>query len=678
MLDSCSRIRRRHTTINLARWLPALALLFFVSPLPASADSAPDWLRAAAQDKLPDYPDNPVAVLLFSERQTVVQPNGQIEMRVREAYRLLRPEARESYGYASVTFDGETKVTSFKAWTITSAGHEMALGEKDSIETTLSTYEVFTDIRAKVLKFSATDPGNVVGFEYTQKGRPFIFEDHWGFQSSIPTRKARLILQLPAGWEPSAFWFNYPEQKPVVSSPVNQYVWEVSDIPALDREPDMPPHTAVAGWVGLKYFPTDAAQRAKTSGSWNDIGVWFNGLAQPSRATNPAIQQKVAELTTGLSAPLPKMQALAAYVQRQIRYAEISVGIGGYQPHAAGDIFAHQYGDCKDKATLLATMLQQIGVDSYIVLVNTDRGVVRSDYPSMRFNHAILAIRVPDGVDAGGLFSTIDDPKLGTLLFFDPTNEYVPFGYLPWYLQANHALVVSPGGGELVATPLLPPSTNRLLRTAKLSLSPAGDLMGEVQELEWGSIGSTERQIFLETPANKRAELIERSLGSSMNDFNLMGASLGNLEKYDQNLTINFKFISHSYASPSGDQLLLRPRVMGDKDTYLLDLFTERKPRKYPVEFRAATRQDDLFDITLPSGYVVDGLPEPVDVKSDFATYHSETKVEGQVLHYKRTFEIQKVIVTTENLAGMRKFFQAVAGDQESTILLRKSATPNP
>jgi len=673
MQGFCFSPELRPTATKWWRWLllvPACVLI--AALLPVRADSAPDWLRAAAQEKLPAYPDNPVAVIVFSEVQTTVQDKGEIETRHRVAYRLLRPEARDGYSFAQVDFDNETKVTSFKAWTITSAGREMALSEKDALETSLSTYEVFTDDRAKLLKFSAADPGSVVGFEYTQKARPFIFEDDWQFQDVIPTRKARLILQLPPGWEYSASWFNYPEQKPQTSAS-SQYVWEVSDVPALDREAIMPPAQAIAGWVGLKYFPRDAALRAKTTGSWSDIGVFLYGLEQPSRHANPAIQQKVAELTSGVSDPLLKMQAITSYVQRQIRYAAIELGIGGYQPHLAADVFAHQYGDCKDKASLLAVMLQEIGVSSYFVVVNTDRGAVRPEYPSMRFDHAILAIRIPDGVDPASLYAAVDDPKLGRLVFFDPTNEYVPLGYLPWYLQDSYGLVVSAGDGKLLPTPLLPPSTNRLVRSAKFSLTPTGDLIGDVQETEWGDVAAGDREAFLQTPPTKRAEIFEHILGRFMNNFTLTGASLGGLEKYNDVFTVDYKFVSHGYASPSGDLLVLRPRVIGDKYTHLLDLFAERKPRKYPIQFEAATRQDDLFDITLPAGYVADGLPGPVEVSNDFATYRARVEIEGGVLHYKRTFELKKVMVSTEKLTEMRRFLETVAGDQESTVLLRRS-----
>jgi hypothetical protein len=163
------------------------------------ADTAPDWLRAAAHQNLPEYPKDTIAVVLLDEEQTTVKDNGDIETRHRRAYKLLRPEARDKYAYAFVQFNNDTKLSFFKAWTITANGQEMELKEKDAVEFSLSSFEVFSDLRGKGIKFSAADPGNIVGYEYVQKHRPFAFEDDWQFQSEIPTRRARFSLQLPVG-----------------------------------------------------------------------------------------------------------------------------------------------------------------------------------------------------------------------------------------------------------------------------------------------------------------------------------------------------------------------------------------------------------------------------------------------------------------------------------------------
>jgi transglutaminase-like putative cysteine protease len=657
----------------------SVALAFGCAAPRVCADSAPDWLRSLAHEKLPDYPDNPVAVKLLDELQTTVQANGEIDTRCRIAYKILRPEGKDEHGVATVPFDNETKISSFNAWTITADGHEYALKDKDAYELSTSTYEVYSDDKIKAQRLTDASPGNVVGYEYVQKKRPFVFEDNWWFQDPVPLHHGRLILQIPSGWEYSARWINYPEQKPQVSG--NQYIWQVDDVPAVDVEAEMPPWEAVGGRVGLKYFPTDPNLRARTTGSWNDLGVWYAGLTQSTHNPSPEITKKVAELTAGITDPLAKMQALTAYAQRAIRYAAIEFGIGGYQPHLAADIFSHQYGDCKDKATLLITMLHEIGVDAYYVVVDADRGIVRPDYPSLRFDHMIVAIKVPDNVDSHLLFAAVDDPKLGRILFFDPTNEYVPLGYLPWYLQHNHGLVVTSQGGSLIAMPLAAPITNRMIRTAKLTLSATGDLSGEINETEWGDLAFDKREMFLESPPGKRAELIEGILGQSLNNYTLTGASLGNLDKYDQSFSMTYKFVSPRYATPSGGMLFLRPRVVGDKNSYMLRLFSEQKPRKYPIQFHEATRQDDAFDITLPPGYVLDSVPPAVQADCAYGSYHSEVTVTDGVLHYKRTYELKDVEVPTEKLPEIKTFLRQIAADQEASALLRRvapAASPAP
>ena len=154
----------------------------------------------------------------------------------------------------------------------------------------------------------------------------------------------------------------------------------------------MPPWEGVAGQMIVTFFPSGTSPKDMFA-SWDGIGNWIGHLYSDRMATSDAIKEKVAALTAGKTTQLQKMQAIARFVQHDIRYVAISLGIGGIQPHFAAEVFAHKYGDCKDKATLLRTMLHEIGVDSYHFVINTDRGTVARDTPAHHaFNHAILAI----------------------------------------------------------------------------------------------------------------------------------------------------------------------------------------------------------------------------------------------------------------------------------------------
>ena len=641
-----------------------------LSPRVWAKDAAPQWLRDAANGAVPSHEEDAVAVILLDDTETTVRDNGEIQTLHRRAFRILRPEARDRFGEISVPFDSDTKISSLHAWTIAPGGQEIAVSEKDAVEHGFLDDLEYTDEKVKTLHFPEANPGSVVGYEYSQRDRPYAFEDSWDFQRSVPVKESRFDLKLPPGWEFSAKWFNHSEQAPQNPAP-NEWIWETTEVPALRSEKNMPPVQAVAGWVGIKYFPRDPALRAKSAGTWSDIGVWYNGLTLSRRDSSPAIHQKVTELTSALAEPLAKIQALGSYVQHNIHYFAVEIGIGGLQPHPAAQIFAHQFGDCKDKATLLSAMLKEIGVDSYYVAVDDFRDGVQPDYPSISFNHVILAIRLPDNINDVALYSVVHDPKLGKLLIFDPTNEYVPVGYLPYYLQSTYGLVMGPEGGALVALPVLPPATNRLMRTGQFSLTSSGVLSGAVREVRWGDPAQEGRQEYLEIQPSKRVERLESFLQQSLPNFGLRSASLGDLEKYENPLTIDYNFVSSGYARNAGDEIFFRPLVLANDDVDLIELFSQNKPRQYPVEFDAASRHYDAFDISLPAGYVVDGASAPVKISCDAAAYTSSIEVKDGVLRYTRTFEIRQVHVPAEKLSELKEFLQKVAADQQMYVALR-------
>src|SRR5258708_19934734 len=170
----------------------------------------------------------------------------------------------------------------------------------------------------------------------------------------------------------------------------------------------MPPERGVGGQMIVSFVPAGGAQ-GKTFVSWRDMGLWYTDWTRGRREASAEIRQKVAALTSSSRTPLEKMQALAGFVQRDIRYVAIELGIGGYQPHPAVDVFTHRYGDCKDKVTLMASMLKEIGVESYYVVINSERGAVTSEMPAHMggFDHAILAIHLPAEVQDSSVLAVI-------------------------------------------------------------------------------------------------------------------------------------------------------------------------------------------------------------------------------------------------------------------------------
>jgi hypothetical protein len=644
-----------------------------VAPRGTRAADAPAWMHALVSAPLPPHDEKTDAVLLYSEDILNVQSNGKIKTIERRAYKILRPGGRE-HGTIYASYDSETRITGLHGWCIPAQGKDYEVKDKDVLETALfgvSNGELATDLRTKILKIPAADIGNIVGYEIEQEDRPYILQGVWDFQHQDPVREARYTLQLPAGWEYKATFLNYPAVKESTAGS-NQWQWVVNNVEGIRPENDMPPWTAVAGLMVVSFFPPGGGQ-PKRFENWNDMALWQAGLVRGRRENSPEIKQKVATLTASETNVTRKMAVLGKFVQDDVRYVEIKLGIGGWQPHAASDVFSHHFGDCKDKATLLSTMLKEIGIDSYYVAVNTDRGAINEKTPAARwFNHMILAIKLPDGTGDSGLTAVLQHKTLGRLLIFDPTDDMTPFGYLRGELQANFALLVQDSGGELIELPKLPASMNATRRSAKLTLSPNGTLAGDVSEIRVGDRALYQRLALRSAATEKdKVKPIESVLAESLSNYRLTHATVTNLTHNDQPFGYEYSLIVDNYAKTAGNLLLVRPRVLGSRSSALLET---KEPRKFPVEFSGPSLDSDAFEITLPAGYEVSDLPPPVDVDYDFASYHSKTEANGNTLKYTRRLEVKELTVPVTQMETLKKFYRIIAGDERNTAVLQPAA----
>jgi hypothetical protein len=652
----------------MALLLVCLAPLF---PLNALAGDAPAWMHAAATAPLPPHDEKTDAVAVYSEDITIVQSEGKIKSIERRAYKILRPGGRD-YGIVVAEFDSSRKITGMKAWCIPAQGKDYEVKEKEALDISLAgvdSSELVTDMKDRLLKIPAAEPGNVVGYEIEIEERPFILQDWWSFQHRIPVKEARYTLQLPSGWEYKANWINHPEVQPTPAG-ANQWQWVVTDVPAIREEDDMPPWRGVAGQMVVSFFPPGASGK-KGFENWNDMARWESSLFQGQRDPSPEIKQKIAALTATAPTTLAKMQAIAAFVQKEIRYVAIELGIGGWQPHPARDIYSHKYGDCKDKATLMSAMLKEIGVDSYYVDINTHRGGVKPTTPPHMywFNHEILGIRLPENVNDPSLVAIYTHPKLGRILIFDPTSEVTPFGQLEGELQDNYGLLVTEDGGELIQLPQLAPSASGQQRMAKLRLSPEGTLSGEVTEVLRGDFAASQRYALRSvTKDADRIKHIETLLSHSLGTFQITKASVGNLDVHDQPFEYMYSFTADKYAKSAGNLLLVRPRVIGNWSS---DILEKKEPRKYPVEFGGPLKDTDTIEIKLPSGYEVDELPLAANAEYSFGSFHSKCEVKDGVLVYTRTLEVKELSVPVDKLDQLKKFYRIIATDERSTAVLK-------
>ena len=642
----------------------SVLILLLIANIPALAGtSVPDWVRQAAGQSLPSYDPETKAVVLLDDISYTVTGPGEYTEHYRRVVKILRPEGRHE-GEFSVYLRAGEKVSSLRAWTIDSSGREFELKDKDFFERSPYSYDLYNDIHLRTATAPAANPGAVVAFEHEVRRREWLNQLHWVFEEESPVRLAHLAVQFPLGWEYKTFWTGVLQVEPMQAG-AKRWEWTIRDVPGIRDEPRMPGLTSLAGRMALAYFPSEGTTN---SDSWDSIGRWYAGLTADRRSATPEISARARELTSGKNDFDGQVRALAGFLQSDIRYVAIEIGIGGYQPHTASDVYRLRYGDCKDKATLLSSMLQEVGIRSHYVVIHTERGVTKPEVPSALFNHVILAIELPSN-SSGGAYRAVVVSKAGKkYLIFDSTDTFTPLGELRSDLQDSYALLVTDSTGELIHTPLLAPDANMLLRLGHFTLTSDGGLSGEVVETSSGDHASWARAALTHSNEMQRLQHVEKNLSRSVQAFTLQSLDIQQLKDVQQNLVLTYKFTSRQYGQTRGPLMLVRPRVLGEKS-----FVVEEKPRHYPIGLRGTSHEIDDYEIQLPEGYVVDDLPDPVKIDMGFATYQSRIEVAGSKIHYRREYTVRELAVPAERVSELRKFEGTIGADEQAAVVLKRA-----
>jgi hypothetical protein len=209
-----------------------------VAPWAQANSDAPAWMHALINAPLPPHDEKTNAVLLYSETTVNVISAERIRTQVREAYKILRSDGRR-YGTVEVSYNPQTKIVGLRGWCIPAQGKDYEVKDKEANEVTLSGIngsELISDVKEKLLRIPAADPGNVVGYEYETEEHPLVLQDRWTVQGKSPTREEHYSLHLPPGWEYRAQWFNHVEVKP---NPSGDNQWECSRSIRLEASRDM-------------------------------------------------------------------------------------------------------------------------------------------------------------------------------------------------------------------------------------------------------------------------------------------------------------------------------------------------------------------------------------------------------------------------------------------------------
>jgi transglutaminase-like putative cysteine protease len=229
-----------------------------------------------------------------------------------------------------------------------------------------------------------------------------------------------------------------------------------------------------------------------------ELGRAYWTEAAPKAAVTPQIQAIADQVTSGITGRRAQAEAIDRWVKRNIRYVAVFIGTGRWTPHTADEVLKNRYGDCKDHAILLASLLAAKGIDSEQVLINLGNAYTLPEVAAKApFNHAIIYI-----------------PEFN--LYDDPTASHAGFGVL--HEQAYDKPVVhgEPSGGRIARTPVMRADDHVSTNQTTLQIAADGTVSGETVQIGTGvfATGLRSMAVRYQTDPNAATSIL-KSVGAA-------------------------------------------------------------------------------------------------------------------------------------------------------------------
>lgn len=615
---------------------------------------------------LPDKKSHPDAdAVVLSEQRTIEYFEAEDGVRNRSTHHwrvvVLDPKGSEHANLVSGYDRSFVTVESVRGQLVRPTGEVETFTQQDvGDHPAFGGSILYADSRALTKSFQGLPAGTVVDWEVTLVERdPTWRIDRHFFGWRIPVKSSRFEVSVPTGWsidhQVTKQWapHDMPPQT-VDEAKAQRHVWTATDLAAVETEASGPSFVDVIPVVTVRLAKwTEKGVPKSAFSSYEDYARWMfelqSGTAVPSDGIRTIVDEVLADAPED---PRVRAAKLYEWVRDNVRYVAVEVGVGGWRPHEAHDVFAKRYGDCKDKANLLRTMLQLAGIESHLAELYSHDGVPRPFVlPNAgHSNHAILAVHLD-----------------GETILADPTTRTVPFGSLPVSDQGADVLVLRPDTAQMIRTPQAAPDHNN--KKLKIVLTPDASGISAV-----GEVDLTVRGAF---GWSLRGELLRAADGDEKNIFSgwvwLEDAKASKVTfdtKGEGEVRGSGRVKLARIGTRAGDRLVFKPaevlRTPGRR-------LNEDK-RTQPVVFARGILRDTELRVKL-DGYTAGELPKATKIESEFGTFVQTWALESDALVVRSRFERPAQVVPPEKYDALRRFFAAVVQARGEGVVLRGEET---
>ena len=600
-----------------------------------------------------DYPDADTLVL-FNHFSHDILPTGQSRYTTHQVVKILTERGIQKYGDIAIPYQPTAQNIGVNiARTITADGTVLYPPDEafnDATPPGLLSQNLYSDAMWKVISMVGLTPGVCIEYQITLEdkvpGGETWITGAYNFQATEAALETSYALQIPEAWHlrwkiandtPNA-------QEPEVSYTGNDtvvYIWKYGETPALTIEEGMPHINNIV--PRLRY---------SSIADWNDVYLWYKELAKGRYTPNAQIEEKVQQLTENLTTESEKIRAIYHFVAANIRYVGIELGQSAYQPSSATEVFQVQYGDCKDKTTLLISMLDLVGIKAYPVLMSiAPYEQVDTTLPALsQFNHMIAAI--PTGTN--------------TYIWLDPSSTTCSYGDLPYSTQGRTGFLIADTHGQFVKTPVFPADANRLVSITDMTLNTHGTVEGTLHIRTSGQYDLNTRWAYQQIQPRAMKATLATELSQQFPGIQIVWHEMSDLNELKIPVEIKLGFRVENYATPLSKNMLM-PLPIDEFGEYA-EAFADDQ-RVYSLDFGYPTHVEKTIRIQIPDGWSAT-LPEDSHHTMESAEFTRQYRQVDNIITYRLLFTLKNKILPAIAYPAAKLLFTSLASEDGSHLLL--------
>lgn len=346
----------------------------------------------------------------------------------------------------------------------------------------------------------------------------------------------------------------------------------------------------------------------------DELYKWYVSLIKDVN-TKPDDELKalVKSLTDGKN-ELDKIKSIYYWVQDNIKYVAFEDGLGGFVPREANDVIKKRFGDCKDMAGTITTMLKTAGIDAHLTWIGTrDIPYKYSESPSPRSdNHMISSVKYN-----------------GKWYFLDGTVTALDFGISPESIQEKEALImINEDKYEVITVPKEDKSVNYQKDTISLQIS--GNNVKGQGKITLGGLWRTDIiNNYLRATDKERVDYLKGICNKGSNKCRIDDVKASDFKKRDTQLSINYDFTINDYVRSLDDELLINPCL----NKYLATTPVDIENKKLDITEKYAFTIQQVISMEIPKGYKLSYLPKDASFSKDLYGYDISYKNEGNKIY---------------------------------------------